>query len=145
MMKYHAIAKMQKYAKYAKLFKNEEHDFPAAQLNPKCRASHRYTFLLPQIVFQAELKNKYVVEYKTSPGGVYQTIGSSVNEVPLDTPLKLSRCKGSDKEFLFSEKDNNEITCSDAHYDFDTDAFKGIIDCYGKEKIKSDLLIFPNF
>ena len=35
-----------------------------------------------------------------------------------------------DQVFLDSEKENTEIKCSEAHYDFDTDAFRNIIDCY---------------
>ena len=58
MMKYHAIAKMQKYAKYAKLFINEERNSPAAQLNPKCRAFHRFTSSSTSDRFSGRIKEQ---------------------------------------------------------------------------------------
>ncbi|KAL5253244.1 hypothetical protein ACHWQZ_G013126 [Mnemiopsis leidyi] len=74
------------------------------------------------------IKETYYVEYKSEPDGIY--INLTDNEVSFGTPLKLTGCVDSTRHLFSTERDNNEITCSDDYYDFDEEVFKNLIECY---------------
>ena len=71
-----------------------------------------------------------MVESKNTPDAGFTKFRQ--NEVKFGAPLKLTGCVGDDFHLLFTEKDNNEITCSDEYYDFEAGIFKNLIQCYRK-------------
>ena len=81
---------------------------------------------------QVDLKSTYNVESKATPEGSFTTL--TADEVQFGAPLSLTGCVGDGKHFLFTEKDNTQITCSDDYYDFENDVFKNLIQCYRKFK-----------
>ena len=81
---------------------------------------------------QVDLKSTYNVESKATPEGPFTTL--TADEVQFGAPLSLTGCVGDGKHFLFTEKDNTQITCSDDYYDFENDVFKNLIQCYRKFK-----------